>query len=56
MNTDNAEIILQNQYILNEQNKQMQVNDRLFKQGNEMFTNAQNKYERDDYIKKFLGI
>ena len=56
MNADNAEIILQNQYNLNEQNKQMQVNDRLFKQGNEMFTNAQNKYERDAYIKKFLGI
>ena len=56
MNVDNAEIILQNQYNLNEQNKQMQVNNRLFKQGNEMFTNAQNKYERDAYIKKFLGI
>ena len=31
MNTDNAEIILQNQYNLIGQNKQMQENDRLFK-------------------------
>ena len=56
MNADNAEIILQNQYKLIGQNKQMQENDRLLKQGNEMVINAQDKDERDAYIKKFLGI
>ena len=56
MNDNNAETILQNQYNLLEQNKQLQENDRLFRQGNDMFINAQDKYERDAYIKKYLGI
>ncbi len=55
MNADNAEIILQNQYNLIGQNKQMQENDRLFKQGNEMLINAENKYERDACFKKYFG-